>query len=62
MILMSFGIFSGCADTQPSEAALCVGTDALRTNHAAAVAVGASDAAVVTGAKLIAAIDAACKP
>ena len=40
--------------------ALCEGTARLRTDHAAAL-VDAPDRAVVTGARLIAAIDAGCR-
>jgi hypothetical protein len=45
-----------------SEAAICDGTAAARTAHAAALAQGGDDAAVVTGAALIRLIDAGCGP
>lgn len=40
--------------------ALCDGSRAARADHAAALAVSADDRAVVTGARLIALIDAGC--
>ena len=45
-----------------SEAAICDGTAAARTAHAAALAQGGDDAAVVTGAALIRLLDAGCSP
>jgi hypothetical protein len=43
-----------------SEAAICDGTAAARTAHAAALAQGGDDASVVTGAALIRLMDAGC--
>jgi hypothetical protein len=45
-----------------SEAAICDGTAAARTAHAAALAAGGDDASVVTGAALIRLLDAGCSP
>ncbi len=50
---------TGCVSVA-SNSAVCDGTAAARTAHAAALAQDASDAAVVTGARLIRLIDAAC--
>lgn len=44
-----------------NQKAICDGTDTLRTQHANALALDGGDKSVVTGAKLIASIDAACK-
>ena len=43
-----------------AESAICDGSAAARTAHAAALAEGGDDASVVTGAQLIAIIDAGC--
>lgn len=43
-----------------SERAICDGTDAARTQHAAALAADGGNRSVVTGAQLIRQIDAAC--
>jgi uncharacterized protein YceK len=51
---------SGCASVVSSNA-ICDGTAAARTKHAAALANDGGDASVVTGARLIAMIDGACK-
>lgn len=59
MILPFCGIISGCVASAPNDS-ICDGTAGLRTAHAAAL-VDAPDDAVVTGAKLIRAIDAACR-
>lgn len=44
-----------------SSSAICDGTEKARTEHAAALANDGGDASIVTGARLIASIDAACK-
>jgi len=49
----------GCVASAPNEA-VCDATAGLRTDHAAALATGADDAALVSGARLITAIDAGC--
>ena len=49
---------AGCVSVSP--AAVCDGTAQARTDHAAALAVSPDDRAVVTGARLIALIDAGC--
>lgn len=50
---------SGCV-TAPSNNALCDGTEGARAAHAEALASEASDAAVITGARLIGLLDAGC--
>lgn len=45
-----------------SQPAICDGTAAARTAHAAALAQDGGDASVVTGARLIRLIDAGCGP
>jgi len=40
--------------------AICAGTDAARTEHAAALAIDGGPASLVTGAHLIRLIDAGC--
>ncbi len=57
MIPLSFAI--GCVNA-PSDNALCDGTQSARAAHAEALASEASDAAVITGARLIALLDAGC--
>lgn len=49
----------GCA-TAANKAAICDGTKAARTDHAAALAQDGGDLSVVTGSHLIAMIDAGC--
>ena len=49
----------GCVNA-PSDSALCDGTESARAAHAEALASEASDAAVITGARLIALLDAGC--
>ena len=51
---------SGCASAVNNNA-LCDGTAAARTKHAAALAEDGGNASVVTGATLVMMIDAACK-
>jgi len=51
---------SGCT-IAVSNSALCDGTAAARTEHAAALAVDGGDASVVTGARLIMMLDAGCE-
>ncbi len=51
----------GCgSQNAPSDNALCDGTQSARAAHAEALASEASDAAVITGARLIALLDAGC--
>lgn len=53
---------AGCQSvTQTSGDAICDGTRTARADHAAALAVSPDDRSVVTGARLIAALDAGCK-
>jgi hypothetical protein len=52
---------SGCASVVTSPAAICDATAVLRTDHAAALAVDGGSLSVVTGARLIRAIDAGCQ-
>jgi len=58
MTLLSF--VTGCASVANNNA-MCDGTAEARTKHAAALANDGGDASVVTGARLIAMIDGACK-
>ena len=58
MIPLFFG--TGCVSAV-SERAICDGTDATRTQHAAALAADGGDRSVVTGARLIRQLDAACE-
>jgi len=51
---------TGCASVA-SGPAICDGSSRLRTDHAAALAADGGDRSVVTGARLIAAIDAGCQ-
>lgn len=51
---------SGCANVVSSNA-ICDGTAAARTNHAASLSEDGGDKSVLTGAILIASIDRACK-
>lgn len=57
-------LVAGCTSvptlTGPDAEAICDGTRASRTAHAAALAQDGGDASVVTGQKLISQIDAAC--
>ncbi|WP_283178639.1 hypothetical protein [Gemmobacter sp. 24YEA27] len=48
--------------TQTSGEAICDGSRAARADHAAALAVSPDDRSVVSGARLIALIDAGCGP
>lgn len=57
MILLLPG--AGCTSAV-NETALCDGTRQARSNHAAALAESADDRATLTGARLIALIDAGC--
>jgi hypothetical protein len=53
---------SGCVTAIPAQdSAVCDGTRAARADHAAALAATADDRVVVTGARLVALIDAGCK-
>ena len=58
MTLLCF--VSGCASAV-NNSAICDGTAAARTKHAAALAEDGGNASVVTGATLVMMIDAACK-
>jgi uncharacterized protein YceK len=58
MTLLCF--VSGCASVVSSNA-ICDGTAAARTKHAASLAEDGGDKSVVTGALLISMIDGACK-
>lgn len=58
MMLVMF--VSGCANAV-SQMAICDGSEAARTAHAAALAQDGGDLSVVTGAALIKMIDAACE-
>lgn len=51
---------SGCATGAVNEAAICDGTAATRTAHAAALVVDAGAQSRATGRALIARLDAAC--
>jgi hypothetical protein len=57
LILLS--LVGGCVNTA-SDSAICDGTQAARKAHAAALAEDGSDGAVVTGARLLAMMRAAC--
>jgi len=50
---------TGCV-TAVSDSAICDGTELSRTEHAAALAEDGGNQSVVTGARLIRQIDAAC--
>ena len=50
---------AGCVSVA-NQAAICDGTSAARTAHAAALAQDGGDASVVTGARLIRLLDAGC--
>lgn len=50
---------AGCM-SGANPAAICDGTQAARTDHAAALAADGGDRSVVTGARLIRLIDAGC--
>jgi hypothetical protein len=58
MTLLCF--VTGCGSAV-NNSALCDGTSSARTSHAAALAKDGGDASVITGARLIMMIDAACK-
>ena len=58
MILLFF--VSGCVNVANTNA-ICDGTAAILTEHAAALAYDGGDKSVVTGARLINSIDAACR-
>ena len=51
-------VLCGCFST--SQIAICDGTDALRTVHAAALVHDGGDRSIVTGQALIATLDAGC--
>lgn len=56
-----FFVISCVPATRPADSALCAGTRAARADHAAALAVSPDDRVVVTGARLVALIDAGCR-
>ena len=58
--LLVAGCMNGAAPTNPDGRAICDGTKTARTDHAAALAEDGGNASVVTGARLISQIDAAC--
>lgn len=64
MVMIPILLAAGCTNaprlTGPNAEAICVGTAVSRTDHAAALAKDGGNASVVTGARLISQIDAAC--
>ena len=60
VILSTTLLATGCMSAVNSNA-ICDATSAIRTEHAAALAVDGGDKSVVTGARLIAMIDGACR-
>ena len=65
LIFLTIPVFLGisCAPVTPApSSAICSGTRAARADHAAALAISPDDAAVKTGARLVALIDAGCQP
>lgn len=60
LLLPAGSCLNGAAPTPPDEKAICDGTKAARKDHAAALVEDGGDASVVTGARLISQIDAAC--
>ena len=52
-------LVSGCA-TVPNSAAICDGTERLRDTHTEALLADGGDKSVLSGAALIAALDAGC--
>jgi len=60
IIVMAMSTISACSIPISSQA-ICDGTSAIRTEHAAALAADGGDKSVVTGARLIAMIDGACR-
>lgn len=60
LILLGAGCTNGAKTTPPDAEAICDGTRAARKAHAAALVEDGGDASVVTGARLISQIDAAC--
>ncbi len=59
ILTLTLGV-AGCV-SGTNEAAMCEGSRAARAGHAEALAASADDRAVVTGAQLIALLDAACR-
>lgn len=57
-LLMLTPLVAGCVTASPE--AICDGTREARADHAKALAASPDDAAVMTGAALIAKIDGAC--
>jgi hypothetical protein len=60
LLLCATGCAPGGGPTGPSDAALCDGLEAATRDHAAALAEDGGDRSVVTGARLIRALDAGC--
>ena len=60
VILSTTLLATGCTSVASSNG-ICDGTSAIRTEHAAALAADGGDKSVVTGARLIAMIDGACR-
>ena len=60
-ILMCCALLSACVRPTPSSLAICDGSRKARADHAAALAVSPDDRAVITGARLVALIDAGCQ-
>lgn len=60
---MTLALLASACTTAPqtSGSALCDGTRAARADHAAALAASGDDRVVVTGARLVALIDAGCR-
>lgn len=58
LTLLAAGCMNG---TQTSGDAICDGSRAARADHAAALAASPDDRAVITGARLVALIDAGCQ-
>lgn len=50
---------AGCVNVGSADA-ICDGTSKLRTNHAYSLSVDGGDSSVMTGLKLIKALDASC--
>ncbi len=59
--IMSMLLVAAACTSAANPVAICDGSSRLRTDHAAALAADGGDRSVVTGARLIAAIDAGCQ-
>lgn len=60
LLVMTLPLLAAGCERGASDRAICDGTAAARTAHAAALAKDGGDASVVTGARLIQLIDAGC--